>query len=65
MTQKLVSIKTQKCPICLDKMVIKFYPFCSQRCGEVDLGRWLNGIYRIPVEERTPTDYNSLEEDYE
>jgi endogenous inhibitor of DNA gyrase (YacG/DUF329 family) len=23
-------------------------PFCSQRCKDVDLGRWLNGDYRIP-----------------
>ena len=22
-------------------------PFCSQRCKDVDLGRWLNGDYRI------------------
>jgi endogenous inhibitor of DNA gyrase (YacG/DUF329 family) len=23
-------------------------PFCSQRCKDVDLGRWLKGDYRIP-----------------
>jgi endogenous inhibitor of DNA gyrase (YacG/DUF329 family) len=23
-------------------------PFCSPRCQEVDLGRWLSGVYRIP-----------------
>jgi endogenous inhibitor of DNA gyrase (YacG/DUF329 family) len=25
----------------------KFYPFCSMRCKFVDLGRWLDGKYRI------------------
>lgn len=35
------------------------FPFCSQRCKLIDLGRWLDGSYRIPVEdseEPTPTD---------
>ena len=25
------------------------YPFCSERCKLVDLGRWLDGAYQIPV----------------
>jgi endogenous inhibitor of DNA gyrase (YacG/DUF329 family) len=25
------------------------YPFCSQRCKLIDLGRWLGGKYQIPV----------------
>ncbi len=24
-------------------------PFCSRRCSDVDLSRWLGGAYRIPV----------------
>jgi uncharacterized protein len=27
-----------------------FYPFCSERCKLIDLGRWLDGKYQIPVE---------------
>ena len=27
------------------------YPFCSERCKLIDLGRWLGGRYQIPVEE--------------
>ena len=27
-----------------------FYPFCSERCRLVDLGRWFSGDYRIPGE---------------
>jgi hypothetical protein len=26
----------------------KFFPFCSERCQLIDLGRWLNEDYRIP-----------------
>jgi len=28
----------------------KFYPFCSARCKFVDLGRWLDGRYRIETQ---------------
>lgn len=27
----------------------KLRPFCSQRCADVDLGRWITGQYRVPV----------------
>jgi len=26
-----------------------FAPFCSARCKTVDLGKWLDGVYRVPV----------------
>ena len=26
-------------------------PFCSRRCADVDLNRWLSGVYAIPVTE--------------
>jgi len=26
------------------------FPFCSERCKLIDLGRWLDGKYQIPVE---------------
>lgn len=36
------------CPIC-DKPAVQAYrPFCSRRCADVDLGRWLNGSYAVP-----------------
>ncbi len=37
------------CPICAKKTDPKYRPFCSLRCSEVDLGRWLNESYAIPV----------------
>jgi hypothetical protein len=41
----------RKCPVCGKPTVAKFQPFCSKRCHEIDLGRWLDGRYRIPTEE--------------
>ena len=32
----------------------KFRPFCSKRCADIDLNRWLTGQYAIPVEEEEP-----------
>jgi endogenous inhibitor of DNA gyrase (YacG/DUF329 family) len=23
-------------------------PFCSKRCADIDLGRWLGEVYRVP-----------------
>jgi endogenous inhibitor of DNA gyrase (YacG/DUF329 family) len=39
------------CPTCGKPAVAKFRPFCSKRCANVDLNRWLSGHYRIPTEE--------------
>lgn len=39
------------CPICGKPTAEKYRPFCSKRCADVDLGRWLTGAYAIPVEE--------------
>ncbi len=42
------------CPIC-DKPTAKDYrPFCSRRCADVDLGRWLSGAYAVPVYDDEP-----------
>ncbi len=37
-----------KCPICKKESWPKSHPFCSKRCAEIDLGRWLSGAYFIP-----------------
>ena len=29
-------------------------PFCSRRCADIDLNRWLSGIYVVPASEDTP-----------
>jgi len=38
------------CPICRKPTDPQYRPFCSRRCADVDLGRWLTGAYRIPDE---------------
>lgn len=38
---------TVPCPICGRPVVAEFKPFCSKRCADVDLSRWLGGVYRI------------------
>jgi uncharacterized protein len=37
-----------KCPICGRPTELKYRPFCSRRCADVDLSRWLRGAYAIP-----------------
>ena len=39
------------CPICGKPAAPQHRPFCSARCAQIDLGRWLKGVYRIPTEE--------------
>jgi endogenous inhibitor of DNA gyrase (YacG/DUF329 family) len=36
------------CPICSKPAEHAFRPFCSRRCADVDLSRWLKGSYAIP-----------------
>mgnify|MGYP000386123349 CR=1 FL=1 len=36
-----------RCPICGAKSETAYRPFCSARCRDVDLGRWLGGGYAI------------------
>jgi len=36
------------CPVCDRDAVAPHHPFCSARCQDVDLGRWLKGNYAIP-----------------
>ncbi len=44
------------CPICGRPAVQDARPFCSRRCADVDLGRWLKGVYRVPTDERPEDD---------
>jgi uncharacterized protein len=39
------------CPICRKPATSAFKPFCSKRCADVDLNRWLVGNYAIPTNE--------------
>jgi endogenous inhibitor of DNA gyrase (YacG/DUF329 family) len=39
------------CPICGRLADEKYRPFCSKRCADIDLNRWLSGVYAVPVKE--------------
>jgi len=40
-----------RCPICGKPAMRAHRPFCSARCRNIDLGRWLSGVYRVESEE--------------
>lgn len=41
--------QSKTCPGCARPAAKLYAPFCSKRCSDVDLGRWLNESYAIPV----------------
>ena len=61
----MTSTMAKPCPICGKPALEKFRPFCSGRCADVDLNRWLTGSYVIPGDagrddsEDSPTDLPS------
>lgn len=44
------------CPICKKQPDVKYRPFCSKRCANIDLGKWLTGSYAIPATETDDED---------
>jgi uncharacterized protein len=61
-------IVPQTCPICSKSLIpdaaadSKFFPFCSQRCKNVDFSRWSDGKYAI-VEPLDPSKLSDEELD--
>ena len=52
----------RSCPICDKPANARHFPFCSARCANIDLGRWLKGNYSIATDEApedTPEDERS------
>ena len=48
-------MSTIRCPICekqFDPATTPAMPFCSDRCRQIDLGRWLRESYSVPVERK-------------
>jgi endogenous inhibitor of DNA gyrase (YacG/DUF329 family) len=56
MTERRAGAGAISCPICRKPAAEKFRPFCSKRCADVDLNRWLGGVYAIPVTEDADED---------
>lgn len=42
-----MSAKIGTCPQCKSPAVPAYRPFCSKRCADIDLARWLTGSYVI------------------
>jgi endogenous inhibitor of DNA gyrase (YacG/DUF329 family) len=41
--------KKPQCPICRKPTVPEYKPFCSKRCADIELGRWLSESYTLPA----------------
>lgn len=39
------------CPICEKDTIAAYRPFCSKRCADIDLGKWLKGEYTVPSQD--------------
>jgi len=44
----VVRLSNARCPVCGRQAIARYRPFCSRRCADVDLGRWLTGSYAVP-----------------
>jgi len=49
MAQKKKSARLLRCPTCrmLVRPADEDFPFCSDRCRKIDLGKWASGVYKI------------------
>lgn len=49
MVKKKKSAKVLHCPTCGMLVTAKGedFPFCSDRCRKIDLGKWASGVYKI------------------
>jgi len=45
------SPKKTSCLLCQQPAEAPYTPFCSRRCAQLDLGKWLTGDYAIPAHE--------------
>lgn len=55
-TPKGEPIRAPLCPMCRKLVVKEFRPFCSKHCADLDLSRWLNGVYAVPAREEDEGD---------
>ncbi|MFA6267121.1 MAG: DNA gyrase inhibitor YacG [Pseudolabrys sp.] len=56
MNETVRKTPTARCPICGTATDVAFKPFCSKRCADIDLNRWLSGVYAVPVKEEEDED---------
>ena len=46
-----VKPKSTDCPLCGEKSTPPHTPFCSKRCSQLDLGKWLSEAYFVPTQD--------------
>jgi uncharacterized protein len=54
-----------RCPTCAKELAVepaerRHRPFCSKRCQQIDLNRWLSGAYTIPSDDIIPMNENGV-----
>lgn len=57
-------MSVRQCPVCRQPLrgtEFQYGPFCSERCQQIDLGRWLDERYVVPIE-RPDEDEDAPEE---
>ncbi|WP_374576139.1 DNA gyrase inhibitor YacG [Phenylobacterium sp.] len=56
-------MSSPKCPVCGKPSSPDYRPFCSKRCADVDLQRWLSGVYAVPaVEDEEAPDPDEMDD---
>jgi uncharacterized protein len=56
-SEKVTPLRPKRpCPECGRPSARETYPFCSVRCKNVDLNRWLSGAYVLPAAEEESDD---------
>ncbi len=62
-TDTTIPVAGVHCPVCGKTATFGFKPFCSKRCADVDLNRWLSGVYRIKTNESPQTTRTATNEE--
>ena len=55
-SENLKAGKAGKCPQCGTDTAHAYRPFCSKRCADLDLGKWLTEQYVLPGDSEIPDD---------
>ena len=55
------SYRPRPCPICKKLSLAQYRPFCSARCKQIDLNRWLSGGYSVPAIDQDDGDFEQSE----
>ena len=55
--------QVRPCAICGKPQGERFRPFCSRRCADIDLHRWLSGVYAVPAQDDEVRENDDAAED--